>query len=526
MAPKRTARSRWIPPVLLALVAFQLAPAATAQSEQRAVDVYLSRTLFYNQCALCHGVSGRGDGPASALLFPPARDFTRGSFKLASTANGVPTEDDLVATLRRGIPGSSMPSWDWMPEEDLRALASHVRKLAIAGMAEDLAATASEEEQGEDWLAIARAKLTPGDPVAVYLPAEPTRKLIATGREVFLANCAACHGEDGKGNFDHPRRDEDRTLNWARDFTAGILKGGATHENLSHRIQVGLHGTAMPASTLSSDERLALVAYVKSLIPDGAGDRLVQRRESIRAARVEDANLLDGEEAVWSEAEEIELALAPLWWRTGAILRARVAALHDGNELAIRIRWNDPTPDAPADLEWPLQAPPYTDAVALQLSDDETPPIFGMGRGHVSTNIWHWRALHIVSAQDLLSVFDQFPHRIGEWLTEEAFANAPFYQHVSAPISINGEAVSTRPAGMAPIEEQADLDGSLDAVPTWNAGVWQVVFTRPLEPSRERELALVPGGELALNLAIWNGSIRDLRGQKSVTIWHTLELEP
>ncbi|MDA1266149.1 MAG: hypothetical protein O2816_13795, partial [Planctomycetota bacterium] len=46
-----------------------------------------ARGLYRDHCALCHGDRGEGDGPAAALLHPPARDFTLGFFRLATTEN-------------------------------------------------------------------------------------------------------------------------------------------------------------------------------------------------------------------------------------------------------------------------------------------------------------------------------------------------------------------------------------------------------------------------------------------------------
>ena len=91
--------------------------------------------LFDVHCAVCHGQEGNGRGTASPYLFPPARDFGDGRFRLVSTTNGVPLDRDLVDTLRRGMPGSAMPAWDWLPEEDLWCLAAQVRRLAEVRMA-------------------------------------------------------------------------------------------------------------------------------------------------------------------------------------------------------------------------------------------------------------------------------------------------------------------------------------------------------------------------------------------------------
>src|SRR5262245_53002898 len=124
--------------------------------------------VYARQCAVCHGTAGAGDGPAAYLLAPAPRDFTSGRFRLVSTQNGVPTDEDLVATLKRGMPGSAMPPFDWMPEPDLRALAATVRELAVQGKARKLLekARADEEElSGKEALDIAASQLAPGRPI-------------------------------------------------------------------------------------------------------------------------------------------------------------------------------------------------------------------------------------------------------------------------------------------------------------------------------------------------------------------------
>ncbi|MFN9332810.1 MAG: c-type cytochrome, partial [Planctomycetota bacterium] len=89
--------------------------------------------LFDRHCAVCHCRMGDADTSVAAMLLPRPAAFRDGLFKLVSTDNGVPSEDDLVRMLRRGMPGSTMFAFDWLPEADLRGLARHVLHLAIDG---------------------------------------------------------------------------------------------------------------------------------------------------------------------------------------------------------------------------------------------------------------------------------------------------------------------------------------------------------------------------------------------------------
>ena len=67
------------------------------------------QTLFEAQCVICHGDTGDGGGKFAYLMNPRPRDFRQGNFKLATTQNGYPTDDDLLRTISRRMPGSAMP---------------------------------------------------------------------------------------------------------------------------------------------------------------------------------------------------------------------------------------------------------------------------------------------------------------------------------------------------------------------------------------------------------------------------------
>ena len=81
----------------------------------------------------------------------------------------------------------------------------------------------------------------------------------AEGKEVFEANCAKCHGADGKGDTKMGK------MVGVKDLTAQDL----TEDQISAAIKDGVKKgdkTVMKAfSDLSADDVKALVAYVKSL---------------------------------------------------------------------------------------------------------------------------------------------------------------------------------------------------------------------------------------------------------------------
>ena len=72
----------------------------------------LGQRIYVEHCAVCHGPTGHGNGPAAPSLHPRPRDFSGGIFKIKSTPGAeAPTLDDVRQTLKQGMPGSSMPSW-------------------------------------------------------------------------------------------------------------------------------------------------------------------------------------------------------------------------------------------------------------------------------------------------------------------------------------------------------------------------------------------------------------------------------
>jgi cytochrome c553 len=90
--------------------------------------------VYSQRCVQCHGVSGDGNGPSAGSLFPRPRDYRKGIFKFTSTPYGIkPARSDLVETVRRGISGTSMPSFHLLPDADVQAVVDYVIALSQRG---------------------------------------------------------------------------------------------------------------------------------------------------------------------------------------------------------------------------------------------------------------------------------------------------------------------------------------------------------------------------------------------------------
>src|SRR4029453_13669132 len=85
------------------------------------------KALYLKNCAQCHGDKGDGEGYATPHLYPKPRNFTTGKFKVRTTPNGsLPTHQDLVNIIRRGMPYTSMPAWPNFSDADVANLAYFV----------------------------------------------------------------------------------------------------------------------------------------------------------------------------------------------------------------------------------------------------------------------------------------------------------------------------------------------------------------------------------------------------------------
>lgn len=194
--------------------------------------------LYVSQCARCHGLEGRGDGPGanSATFAAPPRDLTAGRHRFISTTNGAASDADLARTIVRGLPLAGMPAFGQLSEVQVRSL---VRIL--------------------DGFWVDRPE--PGPAIDVPAPPPANGELLRQGGALYVSRCAMCHGEQGRG--DGPAAQNLPTP--PANLAAAGVKAGTEPEQLYLRVAAGVP-PLMPSfrTNLAPDEIWAVVRYVET----------------------------------------------------------------------------------------------------------------------------------------------------------------------------------------------------------------------------------------------------------------------
>jgi mono/diheme cytochrome c family protein len=113
--------------------------AAVAGHDKAGWQLLAGRNLYMRHCLHCHGVSGDGNGPTANYLNPRPRDYRLGVFKFTSTVGTAKARrDDIRLILNNGVPGTSMPSFVLLKDDEKTALVEYVRWLAMRGEFEKL----------------------------------------------------------------------------------------------------------------------------------------------------------------------------------------------------------------------------------------------------------------------------------------------------------------------------------------------------------------------------------------------------
>ena len=503
--------------------------AAEADDPEVAARLELGRETYQRQCASCHGAEGRGDGEAAYLLNPRPRDFTAGRYRLVSTWEGVPSDEDLYSSISRGMPGSAMPSWTHLSVEVRRALVDTVKSFSSRPLA--IPPASDPDEDGYGGRGIIRVPPEPPD----------TPESRARARMLFTEACASCHGDTGRGDGVQEQRDELGFPTRPRDLTLGVYKGSHNPAAVYRRIIAGMPGTPMPMSDWAyGEDAWYLARLVRSWSSDAQRARVEMRKDVVKAIRL--PSLPEHpDDSLWQRAPYVNLHLMPLWWRVERPEEITVRAAHDGDDLVLLLVWRDDTHNQTA-----IRPQDFRDAVAVQFSLSDDPPFFAMGEEDSPVNIWMWkseRQADLETAyQDLETIYpnlgiDSYPNLLHSPLEQPArnaltLDSDPTFvtgwgagNIVSDPTRLSASE-DLRAQGFGTLRARPRKDQQVEAHGVYSISTYRVMLRRTLKGNGRDAVRLRPGDTVPVAFAVWNGSAGDRDGKKSVTIWQELLLEP
>ena len=304
--------------------AAQLVSTAATAAQGSEANADLGRQAFLLYCRECHGEAGDGLGKFSYTTGERPRSFQSGRFKLATTENAIPSDDDLEETIRRGMPGTGMSAWGQVPDAEIAAMARYTRSFSLDAIKEELdRRVAAGELSATDADAEYARRTTPGPPIAI--PPEPPfdEERRARGERLYLEACASCHGPNGRRLRNDPMPDFEGNHTLPTNITGGIFKGGNSSSDIYSRLYLGMDGTAMPGyrDAYSRDEIWDLVHTVERIIAeDGLGQPEDEAALAAAAGAADDyTGFFDDPE--YEEVPDDEEGASPiLVWGGGVLL--------------------------------------------------------------------------------------------------------------------------------------------------------------------------------------------------------------
>jgi DMSO reductase family type II enzyme heme b subunit len=461
-----------------------LAPALAAQ------DADAGKVIYDRWCAGCHGESGAGDGESAAYMLPRPRDFTRAVYQIRTTASGgLPTDADLRRVIEEGMPGTTMPGWtEKLNRRQIDNVIAYLK-------------TFSRVFDGTD-------------PEVVRIGSAPgvTDEGLAEGRRLYEdeLECLRCHGNGGRGDgtsapeltddWDFPILAADLTEPWT-------FNGGSSTEEIYTRMYTGLDGTPMPSfadvitSGIITEEQLWRAAqYVRSLAPDDEPER----RDVVRAALSEGALPSGPGDAQWEEIEAYyiplvaQITLSPRWFTPG-VDAVWVRAAHDGQQLAMRLTWNDRN-NSP-DQRWE----PLFQNVRNSVESPDTP-------------------LPETQGPDIFGV--QLPLVLPEGTELPYFIRGEPRRPVSLmEWTSNPDSMKTGTAtGMGTFAAAGGVDVRHQAV--FGDGQWHLQVTRPLQPADAGSATpLVPGRPIPIAFYAADGTNGETAERGAISAWYSIYLD-
>jgi mono/diheme cytochrome c family protein len=493
--------------VALVIVSWSASPAVSvrAQGPDLGTDAQrqAGKQLYLKFCSQCHGANGDGEGYATPHLNPKPRNFTSGKYKVRTTPTGaLPTHQDLVNIIRRGMPYTSMPAWPSLTDQEVSDLAHFIKTF---------------------YPDFAKAESVP-QPVPMPSAPASTNESIELGKKLYVeTGCVKCHGTLGRGDgpsaptlvddWGQPIRPADLAQRWT-------FRGGATREDIFRTMSTGFNGTPMPGfgdDALKPEQKWAITDFIASLSGESAG-----YSNLVVAKHVQDPIDLAKGAANFASAPEARFPIVGQIMEPGRSFHPPatsviVQAVYDAESVAILVRWHDMNadkagkndPSLPVPIEEEEGAPAATPATgAAQPADPFAEPTAAAAPVSEFSDAVAVQIPSAVptSARKPYFIFGDAQNSVDLWFFDLA---------KSAPSQFTGK-------GSAAIA--ANDTGDLTGAASYDQGEWSVIFKRPRRASSGAPFT--PGEFLPVAFSVWDGLARERGNRRGLSIWYSLYVEP
>jgi len=220
--------------------------------------------------------------------------------------------------------------------------------------------------------------------------------------------------------------------------------------------------------------------------------------------------------------------------------------MYNNEDIVFLLEWDDMTNE---------QSEVYSDAVALQfptkIPEGLKKPYFAMGESGNSVVLWHWRAyeesLHAAKeeADEDSETATDGGSVVAEEQEETGHAEAEEVEEAEEVVETQEESTEEKTIeapkekfkgfmtirelnakGFRNLADQPSNSQNSKGKGYWENGKWKVMITRPLITGDKKiDIQFETGKLIPYALAVWDGSNKEIGGQKSITSWYYLTLE-
>jgi len=485
------------------------------------------KRLYLKYCSQCHGEQGDGEGHATSHLYPRPRDFTTGKYKVRTTPTGsLPTHQDLVNIIRRGMPYTSMPAWPNLSDRQLSDLAYYIK-----GFSPDFA--------NPEYV-----------PEAVPLPGAPraSDESVELGRKLYVeSGCVRCHGTLGRGDgpsaptliddWGHAIRAADLSQSWT-------FRGGSSREDIFRTMSTGFNGTPMPGfvDALTPEQRWAITDFIVSL----SGSSGPGYTNLVVARHVQDPIDLERGVANFEFAPVARFPIVGQVMEPGrefhpSATSVMVQAIYDSQSIALLVRWHDMSAQTTGNAGPSLPVPPEEEewapgaaGAAADESGGASPEESLWGEeeaapgaaGQAEESIWDEEdAAPAVPASEFSdAVAIQLPSQLATGPRKPYFIFGDAQNSVDLWFFDLARADPLQFTGKGSADIALNDTGDITGVASYDEGEWAVIFKRPLRGASG--VSFSPGGFVPIAFSVWDGFSRERGNRRGLSLWYSLYVEP